>query len=161
MGAPDLLNVLRGMGLHLSVQGSDLHVGPREAITEEVRRLIREHKPEILEALTEYQPEVFTFTPPGDPANDAEAVSERAAIMAVENGWNETTALQEARWTLDRERCWRAFLRNAERILAAPGAKHGAMLSIYQAEAIRRYGENTGRDMALSLASWVRARRVH
>lgn len=107
------------------------------------------------------EPETFTFTPPGDPANDAEAVSERAAIMAVENGWNEDRALQEARWTLDREKCWRAFLRNAERVLAAPGAKHEAMLSIYQAEAIRRYGENTGRDMALSLASWVRARRVH
>ena len=105
--------------------------------------------------------EVFSFTPPGDPANDAEAVSERAAIMAVENGWDEDRALQEARWTLDRERCWRAFLRNAERILAAPGAKHGAMLAIYQAEAIRRYGESTGRDMALSLSSWVRARRVH
>ena len=160
MSAPDLLNELRRMGLRLSAQGSELHVSPRAAITEEARRLIRDHKPEILKALAGPE-EMFSFTPPGDPANDAEAVSERAAIMAVENGWDEDRALQEARWTVDRERCWRAFLRNAERILDAPGAKHGAMISIYQAEAIRRYGESTGRDMALSLASWVRARRVH
>ena len=105
--------------------------------------------------------EVFQFTPPGDPGNDDEALRERVAIMVIENDWNEATALQEARWQADRERGWLAFLRNAERILAVPGAKHGAMISIYQAEAIRRYGERTGTDMALSLASWVRARGVH
>ena len=44
MGAPDLLNVLQGMGLHLSIHGTTIHVRPREAITEEARRLIREHK---------------------------------------------------------------------------------------------------------------------
>lgn len=58
MGAPDLLNVLRGTGLHLSAQGSELHVSPRAAITEDTRQLIREHKPEILKALTDSEEEV-------------------------------------------------------------------------------------------------------
>jgi hypothetical protein len=81
--------------------------------------------------------------------------------MAVENGWNDATAFQEARWQADRERCWRAFLSNAERILAAPAAKRGAMLALYQEEASSRYGERTGTDMAGSLRSWIEARRVH
>ncbi len=161
MGAPDLLNVLRGMGLHLSAQGSELHVGPRAAITEDARRLIREHKPELLEALTESYGEQFLFAPPGDPANDAEAVAERAAIMAVENGWDEARALQEARWQAGRERCWRAFLRNAKRVLDAPEAHRDALLTRYQQEAVLRYGEATGRDMAGSLRSWIEAGRVH
>ena len=107
------------------------------------------------------EPELFTFTPPGDPANDDEALQERAAIMAEGNGWDDATALREARWQANRERAWRAFLLNAERILAAPAAKHGALLTRYQAEAARRYGEATGRDMAASLRSWIEARRVH
>lgn len=104
--------------------------------------------------------ELFTFAPPGDPANDDEALKERVAIM-IEGGMDESRALQEARWHTDRERAWRAFIRNAGRILAAPESQHGAFISIYQKEAARRYGASTGTDMAKSLASWVTARRVH
>lgn len=53
MGAPDLLNVLHDMGLRLSAHGSELHVGPRTAITDDARRLIRDHKAELLATLRE------------------------------------------------------------------------------------------------------------
>ena len=105
--------------------------------------------------------ELFIFAPPGDPANDDEALQERAAIMAEANGWNDATALKEARWQADRERCWRTFLRNAARVLAAPEAEREGLLAQYRAEADRRYGERTALDMAQSLASWVRGRGVH
>lgn len=107
------------------------------------------------------QPELFQFAPPGDPANDGEALAERAAIMGVENGWNEATALQEARWQADRERCWRAFLSNAERVLARPEHEHKALLRRYEDEATRRYGKDTGAIMVQSLTSWIAARAVH
>ncbi len=106
-------------------------------------------------------PEVFDFSPPGDPANDTEALAERVAIMMEANGWDDATALREARWDADRERCWRAFLRNAQRVLQAPTPEREALLGRYRAEAERRYGEATGRDMALSLRGWVLARGVH
>ena len=106
-------------------------------------------------------PDLFTFAPPGDPANDAEAVAERAAIMGIENGMDEATALQEARWQADRERCWRAFLRNAACVLVAPEGERAGLLAIYAAEASRRYGERSGADMAASLRGWVNARAVH
>lgn len=105
--------------------------------------------------------ELFEFTPPGDPANDDEALQERSAILAVENGWNDATALQEARWQADRERCWRAFLRNAARILAAPAHDWEGLLRQYQEEAGQLYGAPTALDMAQSLYGWVRARAVH
>lgn len=159
MGAPDLLARLSALGVRLSREGDGIRVAPRSALTDEARTLIREHKAELLAALAE--PEIFTFTPPGDPANDTEALAERAAIMAEANRWDDTTAIQEARWQADRERCWRAFLRNAERILSAPAHEHEGLLGRYQAETVRRYGEATGRDMAQSLASWVHGQGVH
>ena len=175
MNALDALRMARDAGVRVWIDGDDLVVEAVAAPPPKVIGLLSSHKVEILRQLrgaandtvpaasrpSQSLDEVFQFNPPGDPASDDDALQERVAIMAVENGWNEDRALQEARWTLDRERCWRAFLRNAERVLAAPGAKHGAMISIYQVEAIRRYGERTGTDMALSLASWVRARGVH
>jgi hypothetical protein len=56
MGAPNPLTALRGMGLTISAHGGELHVAPRAAITDEARRIIRAHKPEILAALIEPQP---------------------------------------------------------------------------------------------------------
>lgn len=175
MNALDALRMARDAGVRVWIDGDDLVVEAVAAPPPKVIGLLSSHKAAILRELREVASDTvpavpvaqisqvtFQFTTPSNPANDGEALRERAAIMAVENGWNETTALQEARWTLDRERCWRAFLLNAERVLAAPGApKREAMLVIYKAEAIHRYGESTGTDMALSLASWVWARRVH
>jgi len=105
--------------------------------------------------------EVFCFSPAGDPTNDDEALQERAAIMMEGNGWDAATALQEAHWQADRERCWRAFLRNAQRVLEAPAHKRDVLLTLYQVEAARRYGQAAGANMAGSLSAWVKARAVH
>lgn len=159
MGAPDLIARFSALGLRLTREGEGIRVAPRSALTDEARNLIRAHKAELLEALDEQ--EQFIFAPPGDAANDEEAIKERAAIMGVENGLNDATALKEARWQADRERAWRAFLLNAERVLRAPEAQRETLLIQYQAEATRRYGAATGRDMARSMASWITARAVH
>jgi hypothetical protein len=127
--------------------------------------IIREHKPSIVAALKEAAndlvPEVFTFTPPGDLANDDEALLERAANMAKANGWNAATALREMRWEAHRERCWRAFLLNAKRVLDAPESHREGLLARYQIEAARRYGQAAGANMACGLRAWVTARGVH
>lgn len=73
----------------------------------------------------------------------------------------ELLAILEARWQADRERCWRAFLRNAARVQGAPEGEREALVARYRAEAERRYGERTALDMAQSLASWVRGQGVH
>lgn len=159
MGAPDVLARLSALGVRLTREGEAIRAAPRSALTDEARSLIQTYKGELLAALVE--PELFTFSPPDDPANDDEALQERVAIMAEGNGWDDATALQEARWQADRERAWRAFLRNAARVQAAPQAERGALLARYCAEAERRYGERTALDMAQSLASWVRGQGVH
>lgn len=82
--------------------------------------------------------EVFCFSPPGDPANDAEALEERAAIIAEGCGIDQAAALQEARWQADRERCWLVFLRNAQRVLEAPAHEREGLLARYRIEAARR-----------------------
>jgi hypothetical protein len=105
--------------------------------------------------------EQFEFSPPADPANDDEALAERAAIIAEGCGMDQAQALQEARWHADRERCWRAFLRNAERILKASRGRRESLHADYQAEATQRYGEATARDMAASMRSWIAAKAVH
>ncbi len=99
--------------------------------------------------------ELFTFNPPGDPVNDDEALQERVAIMMEGNGWDEATALREARWDADRGRCWRGFLLNAKRILSAPRAQREALLGRYRREANERYGEATAANMAMSMAAWI------
>ena len=72
-------------------------------------------------------------------------------------GIGAVTAPQEARWQADRERCWRAFVRNAQRVLEAPEGHRGRLLARYEAEAAARYGAETAAHMAQSLATWVRS----
>ena len=103
----------------------------------------------------------FSFGGPSDAQNDSEAVAERVAILAVENGWNDARALQEARWDADRERCWRAFLQNARHIQEAPVNHREVLLAQYRTEASRRYGAGPGAIMADGLRAWVKARGVH
>ena len=47
-----VLTAIRAMGITLSVDGGNLLAKPKAAITEEARSLIREHKAELLEALS-------------------------------------------------------------------------------------------------------------
>lgn len=103
----------------------------------------------------------FVFAPPSDPASDAEAFQERAAIIAEGSGMDQAQALQEARWHVDREQCWRVFLHNAQRILAAPISRRAALLADYQAQAARRYGEATAQDMAGTMHNWIAGKGVH
>ena len=93
MGAPDLLGLLQGMGLNLVAHGADLHVSPRTAITDEARRLIREHKQELLAAITSCDAKPFTFSPPSDLVAEHETLEERAAIIAEGCGMDQAAAL--------------------------------------------------------------------
>ena len=74
MAAPDLLHALQDRGLKLWAEGDRLLVAPKERITDEARALIREHKPELLVALT-------SEAPP-DPA--AEARRQKVFAMLAE-----------------------------------------------------------------------------
>ncbi len=143
-----------GVNLTLSGTGTIKASGDQAAINRWVP-ILREHKPGILAVLIESGAELFTFTPPGDQANDDEALQERVAIMMEGNGWDEAAALREARWGADRERCWHGFLRNAQRILDAPRAEREGLLGRYRREATERYGEAAGANMVLSLAAWI------
>ncbi len=105
--------------------------------------------------------EMFCFSPPGVSANEDESLQERVAIMMEANRWDEATAIKEARWQADKDRCWQGFRRNAQRVLAAPESEREVLLARYQAEATRRYGQAAGENMAGSLRAWVIARRVH
>lgn len=51
MGALDVLGHLRALGLALEASGGNIVARPREAMTDEARRLIREHKAGLLMAL--------------------------------------------------------------------------------------------------------------
>ena len=52
MGASDLLGRLALAGVKLSTDGAQLIAEPRAALTDELRTLIRDHKPELLAALS-------------------------------------------------------------------------------------------------------------
>lgn len=181
MSAADTLAAARALGVVLSGAGGELrYEAPAGALSPELRAALVEHKAALLAALAGEADaeatardadadaaqrrrapgpaEYFDFAPPGDPANDDEALAERVAIMVEGNGWDEATALREARWAADRERCWRVFLRNAARVLAAPAPEHAALLARYRAEAATRYGADTAQRMAQGLALWVSAR---
>ena len=52
MTASAILEALKVKGVRLTRDGGDLIATPRAALTDELRALIREHKPELLQALT-------------------------------------------------------------------------------------------------------------
>ncbi len=104
--------------------------------------------------------ELFIFAGPADPGSDAEAIAERISIMAEANGWDDATALQEARWEVDRERCWRRFIQYASVILKAPARLWTAMLEEYQVCAARRFGANVAAGMRETMQIWVDTRVV-
>lgn len=82
--AADLLNQLHAQGLRLGLdpQGR-LQVGPKAALTPEVRALIQTHKAGLIAALERYQ-------------DAAEFYEERAAIMEYEAGLTRKKAETEA-----------------------------------------------------------------
>jgi hypothetical protein len=52
MGAPDVLARLSARGVRLERDGAALVATPKAALTDELRALIRQHKPELLQALS-------------------------------------------------------------------------------------------------------------
>jgi hypothetical protein len=174
MSAAEALTVARAAGIQVRIDGDDLALEASAPPSAEVLDLLARHKAAILHELREVannpspsvratrpSQEMFEFAPPGDSANDSEALAERVAIMMESNGWDDATALQEAHWQADRERCWQVFLRNAQRVLEAPAHEREGLLARYQVEATSRYGEQTGTNMASGLRSWLKAGAVH
>ena len=51
MGAPDVLNLIRASGLALTADGDRLIVTPSDRLTDDLRTLIRNNKPGVLDAL--------------------------------------------------------------------------------------------------------------
>ena len=51
MGAPDLIEHLKRLGLTLTLDGDELRAGPKTALTDETRDFVREHKAELVAAL--------------------------------------------------------------------------------------------------------------
>jgi hypothetical protein len=138
-----------GVTLALSATGTIKATGNAEAVNRWLAT-IRENKPGILAELR-----LFDFAPPNDPENDREAIEERAAIIAEGCGMAPAKAHQEAVWQADRERAWRAFIRNAKRILTASEGQRAALLDQYRAEAAGRYGEVTAATMAGTMCRWI------
>lgn len=89
MGA---LETLRAAGIHIEARGGTLHAGPREALTDDIRDLIRRHKPDLLAHLT-----AAPSLTPADMEAIEERVAERAAIMEHDGGLPRVVAEQEAR----------------------------------------------------------------
>ena len=71
MGAPELLHALQGQGLRVWAEGDRLLVAPKARITDETRRLIREHKAELLTALS------------ADTLSDPAAEARRQRVLAM------------------------------------------------------------------------------
>ena len=71
MGAPDLLHALQGQGLTVWAKGDRLLVAPKARITDETRRLIREHKAELLKTLAT------------DPMPDPAAEARRGRVLEL------------------------------------------------------------------------------
>ncbi|MBI1984091.1 MAG: hypothetical protein HYS61_07830 [Acidobacteria bacterium] len=72
MGAPDILGLLAARGLTVRPRpDGNLEVSPRGLLTDETRRLIREHKAELLQALV------------ADPLPDPTAEARRQRVLAI------------------------------------------------------------------------------
>ena len=56
MSAARVLHRLQECGVHLRIQGDAIVAAPRDALTDELRALIREHKPALLDAMKAAQP---------------------------------------------------------------------------------------------------------
>lgn len=105
MGAPDLLQHLRGAGFRLDVAGDKLMVAPAAALTDAYRQAIREHRTELL-ALLAGTPATLVNAinrccdvRGDDDANRAALIAECSALTAPEQAdMREHFELQAAIW---------------------------------------------------------------
>ena len=128
MGAPDIRGLLTAKGLTLRpTPDGNLEVWPRRLLTDETRRLIREHKGELLAALE-------TDTLP-DPA--AEARRQRVLAMLDENPGVRYAALTDTRADPDAVLLTLAIRGRATCELRIPKAKYDPFLLL---DLIERHG---------------------
>jgi hypothetical protein len=86
MGAPDILQHLAAAGVRLTRNGGNLIATPKAAVTPDVLHLIRQHKPELLEALSGEPlnvPAAAHTLAPADPARPGDAVAPEAELIAL------------------------------------------------------------------------------
>ena len=103
--------------------------------------------------------ELFCFSAPADPANEVEALHERAAILAVEATQDAARASSGGALRCQSENRWRALLRNAQRVPRGSRGRAVRPHRRYQAAAARR-GDVLAHEMAQSLRLWIE-RMVH
>ena len=71
--------------------------------------------------------------------------------MSTPGMFTDATALQQARWGAQRDRCgWVGILRGDECLLDAPEGRSEALLAEYQVAAEQRYGEPVASDLRQS-----------
>ena len=81
MGASAIKNQLDRAGVALMLEGVNIRAAPKDALTDELRMLIREHKSELLQLLTEEKAARAVETPP--PSQAQVIASWRAALRRL------------------------------------------------------------------------------
>ena len=150
-----ILDRLTSLGLSLSADGEKLVVKPKSALTDDIRALIREHKPELMAALS------APITAKEIEQSVSEFFEERAGIAEFDGGLSREEAEAQAKVETERHRreCWERHQRNAERILSLPTweAREQA-IERYGREAVAQYGDKAGATMAKEMTAWIRFR---
>ena len=86
MGAPDILEHLAAAGVKLTRSGVNLIATPKAVVTPDVLHLIRQHKPELLEALSGDTPNVPAAAhtiAPAERARLVDIVTPEAELIAL------------------------------------------------------------------------------
>lgn len=86
MNTPLILEHLAAAGVKLTRNGGNLIATPKAAVTPDVLHLIRQHKPELLEALSGEPPNVLAAAPtiaPAERARLGDAVAPEAELIAL------------------------------------------------------------------------------
>lgn len=94
MGAQQILNDIMEIGVSLRVDGNQLIAQPSSKLTEPLRIKIRQHKPELIKALSQHETPKLSIT---DEENIQEQLDERAAIMQFDGGLTRPEAERQAK----------------------------------------------------------------
>jgi hypothetical protein len=161
-----MLDAMHEDGVAVELSGAAVKLAGAAAAIARWRQIVVEHKADLMRALKSRAADVpldanecvFKFAGAPLPDDEHEALLERAAIIAEGCRMDYVQALQEARWQAERERAWRIFRLNAERILAIQEIHRGAWLDRYEYEARLRYGASVARDMTEMMRKWIAQR---
>lgn len=84
MAAPDILTILRGNGLTLTADGGNLLAGPKAALTDETRALIRAHKAALVELVKTEDLQAAAGDDWADIKDDPEALAALAKAISIQ-----------------------------------------------------------------------------